>query len=310
MSPRPASAARVTEEPDDFEWPPSADELSVYDVSADPWQSVQVAASDAFQARRRDSAPRAAVATRVQGITSRPPVARVSRRLGAAIAAAVLIAAAIVGWSLSRATPPPPVPVETVHHPAPAAPPPPRLKIVATYPVDAEPVDRAASPGSTPGAGATPAASGPGVVDAPGLPVAPAAVHHTLAGVALIDAPDAPGGGLPARDATTPEEGIRSLLQRLEDAYDRRDVAAAAAVWPSLDRPALTRAFDDLANQDVDFDRCDIDATAARGSAVCVGTVRYRPSIGDGGERSDRITWTFDLARSGEDWRIDRISAR
>ena len=305
MSPRPSSAARVTDEPDDFEWPPSGDELSVYDVGPDPWQSVQVAASDAFQARRRESAPRAAVAPRIQGITSRPPATRVSRLLVAAIAAALIVVAAIVAWSLFRVTPPsPPVPVETVHHPAPAATPPPRLKIVATYPVESVPVDRAASTVSTEGTGATATVTGLGGVDAPGIPVAPAAIHHTLAGVTPIDAPGAAG------DATTPENGIRSLLLRYEDAYDRRDVAAAAALWPSLDRPALARAFAGLAGQDVDFDRCDIDATAVRGSAVCVGTVRYRPSVGNGAERSDRITWTFDLARSGEDWRIDRISAR
>ena len=308
MSPRPSPAARVKGKPDDFEWPPTADELSIYDVGPDPWQSVQTAASDAFQARRRESAPRAVAAPRVQGITSRPPLARGPRLLIVGVAAAVVIAAAIVGWGLSRVTPPP-VPVETVHHPAPAATPPPRLKIVATYPIEVDrvEVDRVALPGALAGAGAVPAPAGPGVVDAPGIPVAPAAVHQTLAGVAPIDAP---GAGVAAGDATTPEEGIRSLLQRLEDAYDRRDVAAAATLWPSLDRPALTRAFDGLANQDVDFDRCDIDATAARGSAVCIGTVRYRPNVGNGAERSERITWTFDLARSGEDWRIDRISGR
>jgi hypothetical protein len=136
--------------------------------------------------------------------------------------------------------------------------------------------------------------------------VSTTAAHDTLARVSPLDAPvgDSAGAG------PTPEDGIRGLLKRYEDAYDRRDVAAAAALWPSLNRPALTRAFDGLAGQDVDFDRCDIDATAARGSAVCVGTVRYRPNVGSGAEHADRITWTFDLARSGEDWLIDRLSAR
>ena len=138
--------------------------------------------------------------------------------------------------------------------------------------------------------------------------MAPAAAHHALAAVARLAAPEAPAAAA-APDAT-PEDGIRSLLQRYEDAYDRRDVAAAAALWPSIDRPALTRAFDGLADQDVHFDRCDIDAAAARGSAVCVGTVRYRPNVGNGAERANRITWTFDLARTGDDWRIDRLSAR
>ena len=55
---------------------------------------------------------------------------------------------------------------------------------------------------------------------------------------------------------------------------------------------------------------CNVDAAGARGSAVCVGTVRYRPAVGSGAERSDRITWTFDLARSGDAWQIDRLTAR
>ena len=83
----------------------------------------------------------------------------------------------------------------------------------------------------------------------------------------------------------------------------------AAALWPSLDQDALARAFAGLDRQDVHFDRCDIDASGARGSAVCVGTVRYVPSVGGATEKEDRITWTFDLARSGEDWRIAGLSA-
>jgi hypothetical protein len=202
MSPRPSSAARVTDEPDDFEWPPTADELSVYDVGPDPCHPVHVAARDASQARRREAPPRAAASPRVKGITSRPPVAKVSRLVVVAIAAAVVLAAAIAGWSLYRTTPPP-VPVETVHHPAPADTPPPRLKIVAMYPVAP-----AASAVATAAPRAVPAAARAGVVDAPSIPVAPAAAHHTLAGVAPIDAPDAPGAGAVAPDAT-PGDGLR-----------------------------------------------------------------------------------------------------
>jgi hypothetical protein len=87
-------------------------------------------------------------------------------------------------------------------------------------------------------------------------------------------------------------------------------VQTAAELWPSLDQRKLTRAFASLDRQDVSFDRCDIDASAERGSAVCVGTVRYVPSVGRGVEKEGRITWTFDLTRSGEDWRIARLSAR
>lgn len=201
MSPRPSSAARVTDEPDDFEWPPTADELSVYDVGPDPWHSVHVAAGDAFQARRRESPARPAVATHVPGITSRPAATRVSRGLVAAIAAALAIAA-IAGWNYSRATPLP-VPVETVHHPAPpAAAPPPRLRVVATYQVD--PPASAVAPAGDRAAVTAPVA---GRVDAPGIPVAPAAAHHALAGVASVAAPGAPVPATAAARAT-PQDAI------------------------------------------------------------------------------------------------------
>ncbi|MEO5820994.1 MAG: hypothetical protein ABIT71_10835 [Vicinamibacteraceae bacterium] len=110
--------------------------------------------------------------------------------------------------------------------------------------------------------------------------------------------------------ATAPTSLIRDVLHRYEDAYDRQDVGTAATLWPSLDRRALTRAFASLDRQDVDFERCDIDVAGARGTAVCVGTVRYVPSVGRGTERASRITWTFDLARSGDDWRIAGLRAR
>jgi hypothetical protein len=109
--------------------------------------------------------------------------------------------------------------------------------------------------------------------------------------------------------ADTPDAGIRSLLQRYEEAYDRRDVSAAAALWPSVDETALARTFAALDRQDVHFERCDINASEARGSAVCVGTVRYLASAEGAVEKEGRITWTFDLARSGEDWRIAGLSA-
>lgn len=110
--------------------------------------------------------------------------------------------------------------------------------------------------------------------------------------------------------ALAPAAVIRGLLTRYEDAYDRRDVESAAALWPSLDRRALTRASASLDRQDVDFERCTIDVEGLRALAVCVGTVRYVPRVGNGGEKSGRITWTFDLARSGDEWRIGAVRAR
>ena len=111
-----------------------------------------------------------------------------------------------------------------------------------------------------------------------------------------------------AAPAESPDAGIRSLLARYEEAYDRRDVRAAVERWPTVDQGALTRAFAGRRPAEVHFDRCDIDASEARDSAVCVGTVRY-VARSERHEQEDRINWTFDLARSGEVWRITGLSA-
>ncbi len=329
---------------DDFDWPPQADDLSVYDIGPDPWHALQDVASDTFAERHGDRSRRQTEAARLE-----------AQRL-AGVLAAVAVIAAVAGWVLYRAMTRPPA-IERVHHAAPAAAPapaptarPPRLRIVATYPV--EPVAPAADP-AAPDLAAIPPAdlaardgspadvrapAGPLVVASPpGLPVAPATVADALAGVAGVAAPAAavppvapdgpsvasatpststapstmPAAAAVSGDASrSSDDSIRSLLQRYEAAYDQRDVRTAAALWPSLDQRALARAFAALDRQDVEFDRCHIEASDAKGSAVCVGTVRYVPSVGRAVERADRITWTFDLARSGEDWRIDGLTAQ
>ena len=161
---------------------------------------------------------------------------------------------------------------------------PPPITIVATYPVEPAPSNDAHT------------SRGPAAIAADPIALDPVATNPGLANRV------SPG-------TDTPDASIRSLLRRYVEAYDHRDVETAAALWPTLDRGALTRAFAGLDRQDVHFDRCDIDAAEARGSAVCVGTMRYVPSVGPDVAKEDPITWTFDLARSGEDWRIAGLTA-
>ena len=59
MTPVAASRPRHGAKPlDDFEWPPTADELSVYELGPDPWQKLQDASSQVFVARRREASQR------------------------------------------------------------------------------------------------------------------------------------------------------------------------------------------------------------------------------------------------------------
>ena len=45
MTPVPPPRRRDPTNPDDFDWPPTADELSVYELGPDPWQKLQDASS-------------------------------------------------------------------------------------------------------------------------------------------------------------------------------------------------------------------------------------------------------------------------
>ena len=246
--PRPRDGAKPI---DDFEWPPTGDDLSVYEVEPDPGQTRQRASSPVIVARRRERPQ-----PHQKRTVGRAPQATPKR---AGVLAASAIVAVVAGGALYSAMARPvtvQTVVQTVHHPAPPAattPPPPKIKIVATYPVEPDPTS--------------------------------------------------------AAPAGSPDADIRSLLKRYEEAYDRRDVRAAVGLWPTVDEGALTRAFAGFDRQDVRFNRCDIDAFEARGSAVCVGSVRYLPSVRGAIVQEDAINWTFDLARSGEDWRIVGLSA-
>ena len=283
MSPLPASAPRLRPRDaakpiDDFEWPPTADSLSVYELGPDPFQTRQDPASPAPAARQRErSQPQ-------QMQTAERAPAKTQKLAGVLAASAIVATAAgcVLYGAMAR-----PIAVHAVHHPAPPAAPtatPPTITIVATYPVEPAPSNDAH------------ARRGPAPIAADPIALDPVATNPGLAN------PVSPG-------TDTPDASIRSLVQRYVAAYDHRDVETAAALWPSVDRDALTRAFAGLDRQDLHFDRCDIDAAEARGSAVCVGTMRYVPSVGPAVAREDPITWTFDLARSGDDWRIAGLTA-
>ncbi len=136
----------------------------------------------------------------------------------------------------------------------------------------------------------------PGVGTAPsGAPVASAAIEPLAAG----------GTGT----AGVEETAIRRTLGRYAQSYDRLDAKAAAAVWPSVDERALTRAFSELRLQKVGFDRCDVaivDASTA--TALCVGTVQYVRNTGNATPQLERRKWEFRLTKPGAAWQIASVS--
>jgi hypothetical protein len=101
---------------------------------------------------------------------------------------------------------------------------------------------------------------------------------------------------------------VLDVLNKYATAYSRLDAAAAQEVWPTVNRPALTRAFEGLASQRVSLERCDVSVSTAGAHANCAGFASWSPKIGNGGAHTDACNWTFQLAKAGDDWQI--VTAR
>ena len=102
------------------------------------------------------------------------------------------------------------------------------------------------------------------------------------------------------------ESAVRRALRSYQDAYERLDVAAAADVWPTVDRRALSRAFDTLQSQGLDFQSCTITVSGDRANAQCRGTLRFVPKTGDPQPRVEEQQWVFALRRVDGNWAIDK----
>jgi len=103
------------------------------------------------------------------------------------------------------------------------------------------------------------------------------------------------------------EEAIRQTLDSYQNAYQSLD--AAAAVWPSVDRRALTRAFATLKSQGLEFRRCAITMDDARATVTCRGLLQVVPKVGNRGPLVSDQQWVFKMRRIGTDWKIDDVSA-
>ena len=105
------------------------------------------------------------------------------------------------------------------------------------------------------------------------------------------------------------ERLVRAALSRYENAYSQLDAAAAGAVWPTVDRRALSRAFEGLAAQNVSLGRCDVQVSGASAQADCSGSARWTPKVGSGTQTASR-RWHFNLQQSGTDWIITQANVR
>jgi hypothetical protein len=123
-----------------------------------------------------------------------------------------------------------------------------------------------------------------------------------------------PGGAETTTEVTSaPADetaGVREVLARYVDAYAALDAGAVAVVWPTVDQPALGRAFEALQAQNIRFNRCSVTVSGATARAMCAGTVVWTPRIGGRRSREDERTWTFSLTQRDASWAIVNAEVR
>jgi hypothetical protein len=117
--------------------------------------------------------------------------------------------------------------------------------------------------------------------------------------------------GAPSAALEDENVAVRDVVGRYRAALAALDAAGVRQVWPSVNHQSLERAFRQLAEQDVFFFSCTVDVDGGSAGAVCVGTTRFVPKIGNRSPQSGPSQWNFKLSkRSAGAWLIDDIEAR
>ena len=115
---------------------------------------------------------------------------------------------------------------------------------------------------------------------------------------------------LPSVVARNEQSEIQRALGQYRNAYQRLDAEAARAVWPSVDVRALSRAFDSLESQQLEFDTCLFEIAGEAATAQCRGSATYTPKVGNRAPKLEPRQWTFHLRKLDEGWKIHSAQAR
>jgi tetratricopeptide (TPR) repeat protein len=201
--------------------------------------------------------------------------------------------------------------------PTPPAPPPPTIRTVPDTPrrVPDTPSSIPATSRSVPAPAAartattTTASTAPMSLPVPlsQLPPAGAPAQHEPPAAAITTGP--PVAMVAPVRPPTDQELVEEALQRYRRAYGRLNVQSAQAVYPTVNRVALARAFDNLESQLLTFDSCDVELRGTLARAICHGTTHYVPKVGSRYPRTEPLVWSFELRKSDGDWTIDYAKA-
>ena len=130
---------------------------------------------------------------------------------------------------------------------------------------------------------------------------------------AAVAAPREPAGAVaatPISPRVVEENAVKAVLERYRTAYSTLEAGAATSVWPSVDARALSRAFDQMDSQVLQFERCDIAVSGDRANASCSGDASYVPKVGNRNTRTTERHWNFELRRAGDRWVIAEVQMR
>jgi hypothetical protein len=72
----------------------------------------------------------------------------------------------------------------------------------------------------------------------------------------------------------------------------------------------LNRAFGQLEQQDVSFDKCSIDVKGVSAQANCSGSTRFVPRVGNRSAQVVPREWNFSLRKAAGGWQIQEVQAR
>ena len=148
------------------------------------------------------------------------------------------------------------------------------------------------------------------LIDASSAPaVLPAPVSSPSPVVAPLPPPPAAAPAATAR-VVSARAAVEAVLGLYASAFSAMDARSAKAVWPSVNEKNLERAFDSLEQQEFDLGTCDITVLPPRALALCDGTARYTPKVGNRKARTESRRWTFNLRQTGQEWAIERVDLR
>lgn len=148
-------------------------------------------------------------------------------------------------------------------------------------------------------------------------PIAPAEQPLATTRETPREAPAKPSTEIAAVHPPTPaprippiadEARIHETLGAYAGAYDRLDALAAQAVWPTVDRRALSRAFSALEAQSIELGACDIRTNGTTATAICRGNASYVTKVGRRERQEEPRRWDFTLQKTGDRWSISSVT--